>query len=605
MRNPSSSPGIARAILLSRRGVAAIAAGIVAACAGQTGANARATPAPRPRERAPRTVNAFIQRTTDRGATVRVAATEPVRVEVCVSAAGSGGNRCDRRITSMRARRNHLIPVRGLLPDTTYRYRVTELAADASRLPGEERPSKTPGVIKQADLRSAPEGEGGDAVRIDAGPQIVALATVAGARWETSVYGNGRLDYQEVANADGALTLDQQFELPRYANRRLPDALTADHRVCIGPLLPETVYSYTVTSVAGTAPATSPIKRFATLAAGSVAPGDFTVARRFGLDWQPDGLVALPDGGLLTWNRAGTVGILRLAASGPIERAMWTAGVAIGGAAAAPNGRIFLALPGPPNQAGLATTIIRVSTPDAAASTGYAPTAELGPLIGAPGALALDSSGNLAALTTLTGDNGIPEAQFNLFDADPAAPGGFTLRFALWPFGQATALAGTAGGSILLLAASRAIVALAGDIHNPQGAVTVWDGRSAGRGPWIEAAAIAADPAGDLHLIDGCTGGLQAVGVDPVSGAFTAQAAGNTRDLPGGLAGTPIALAVDRNGTALVLERASGGERAIIQFRRSGMAAAASSSVHAGAPLDHAAWRPSDRRRGAIGMSNS
>ncbi|MFM9106797.1 MAG: hypothetical protein ACKOWF_08860 [Chloroflexota bacterium] len=543
--------------------------------------------------------NAYIQRTTNRSAAVRVAASAPVTAVVCVSLAGGDPGRCEQRITRDRPRRNHVIPVRGLRPDTTYTYRVTATPPEPAPLrgdgdrdgPGPERPSKAPGVIKESDLRSAPVDPEGAALQIEAGPQVVALATVAGARWATNVYGNGRMDYEAEAGAVlDPLLLEQQFELPRYANRKLEDALTADHRVCIGPLTPETVYGYSVTSVAGSSPDTSRQRRFATLATDGAPAGAFEPVRRFAVDLDLSGIAAMSDGAILAWSRAGVAAVLRPARSQLVEEARLTPAGPIGGGAAAPDGRLFLSLPGPANNAGIPTAIVRIFAPSAG---GYAAVADLGLLIGAPGALAFDASGNLAALTTLAGDDGIPEAQFNLFDADPGAAAGFTLRFALQPFGQATAMAGTRGGSLLLLAASRAIVALAGDIHDPDGAVTVWDGRNAGQGPWIEAAAIAAGPLGDLYLVDGCTGALQVVDVDPASGLFSATAAGNTRDVPGGLAAAPAALAVDRNGTALVLER---GTRTIAQFRLAG-APRAAARMTAGNPLDPAHWRPVDRAR--------
>jgi hypothetical protein len=575
---------------------------VVTAAAAATGALARwpvSVPARRRVGESPEETrflaNAFIQRTTDHSASVRVAAAVPVRVELCISLAGGGADRCERRITGTKTRRNHIIPVRGLLPDATYDYRVTTTVPDPE--PGAERPSKTPGVIKASALRSAPADPDGAAIDIEAGPQVVALATVAGARWSTSIYGNGRLDYEadpQAAAEFDPLSLEQQFELPRYVNRKLEDALTADHRVCLSPLQPETVYGYSVTSVAGVSPATSQRRRFSTLPLQGAQSGAFSPGRRFPLDLRADGIVAMANGGLLAWTRGGEAALLRLAAGKLSEDARWAPGGAIGGAAASTDGRILLSLPGPANGAGLPTAIIRAYAPDAASPSGYSPLADLGPLIGAPGALALDTSGNLAALTVTTGDDGIPESLFNLFDADATAPGGFTLRFAMQPFGQATAMAGTIGGSLLFLAAGRAIVALAGDIHNPDGAVTVWDGRNAGKGPWIETAAISAGPSGDLYLIDGCTGAIQTVSVDPASGVFAATAVGNTRDVPGGLEGTPIGLAVDRSGTALALERGAGGARTMALFRLSG-ATSTSAGSGVGQPLDARDWRPRER----------
>ncbi|MGI9254377.1 MAG: hypothetical protein ACR2J8_11560 [Thermomicrobiales bacterium] len=296
---------------------------------------------------------------------------------------------------------------------------------------------------------------------------------------------------------------------------------------------------------------------------------------------------------MMLWRRGGLAVILRASGRDLIEQTRWATGGAIAGAAVAPDGRLFYAKPGPPNGADLPTALVRVYRPDPASPTGYTATADLGPLIGAPGALSLDSFGNLAALTSLSGDGGIPQTLFNLFDATPDDPSGFTLWLAMWPFGQATTVCGGADGSLLLLAAQRAIVALVGDIHNPNNPVTVWDGRNAGRGPWIEAAAIATGPGGELHVLDGCTGILQVAQVDTSTGRFSAMASGATRELPDGQITQPAGLAIDRNGAALILNRTPNGGRSVLQFRReAGAGAAVASRSQATRALDPGAWRP-------------
>ncbi|MGI9254376.1 MAG: hypothetical protein ACR2J8_11555, partial [Thermomicrobiales bacterium] len=266
---------------------AALAATVLAAPAGATFARRGRRRAAANRQPAARTANALIETTTDRGAMVRIESTVPVSVEVCVTRRSGQNPRCEQTVRREDPRRVHRIPVTGLLPDTTYRYIVTTAEPDdAGADPGSERPSKVPGVIKQSDLHSAPEDVDGTAPDIEAGPQAVVAGEVVGVRWETSIYSNGRVDYQPNPRAPEAsfLTADQQFEIPRYGNLALPGAQTTDHRVCLRGLTREEVYGYSVTSVTGSSPVTSPDKTMVTPAVRADAASDFVLTRQFNVD---------------------------------------------------------------------------------------------------------------------------------------------------------------------------------------------------------------------------------------------------------------------------------------------------------------------------------